>query len=39
MAKLIVEIEDKLHKELKMAALRADKTLKDFVVERLTKKD
>lgn len=35
MAKLIVDISDKLHKELKMTALKQDKTLRELVIERL----
>ena len=35
MAKLIVDISDKLHKELKMTALKEDKTLRKLVIERL----
>ena len=35
MAKLIVEVPDQLHKKLKMDALKADKTLKEWVNEKL----
>jgi len=39
MAKLIVDIPDDLHKKLKMDALRADMTLKDYVIKKLTGKE
>jgi len=35
MAKLFVEISDQLHHKLKMDALKAKKTLKDYTIEKL----
>jgi len=35
MAKLIIDISDELHKKIKLQALKADKTLREFVTERL----
>jgi predicted HicB family RNase H-like nuclease len=32
-----IELPEKLHKELRMKAVESDKTLKDFVIEILSK--
>jgi len=37
MTKLIVDISKELHKKLKIQAIKQDKTLKDLVIERLSK--
>jgi len=33
--KLIIDISDELHKKIKLQALKEDKTLREFVTERL----
>ena len=35
MARLIVDISDELHKKIKLQALKEDKTLREYVTERL----